>query len=70
MPWVFRRQVRQDLLVDRVLAECRLLLPEAKALQPIPDVHDGSAAGRIGRYLRVRVVLIRGRGADARFNFF
>ena len=42
MPWVFRRQVRQDLLVDRVLAECRLLLPEAKAPQPTSDVHGGA----------------------------
>ena len=36
---VLRRQVGQDRLVYLVLAECRLLLPEAEAPQPDHDVH-------------------------------
>src|SRR5437660_8860311 len=36
---VLRCQVRQDRVIDRVLAECGLILSEAKAPQPTPDVH-------------------------------
>ena len=36
------RQVRQDRLVYLVLAECRLILPEAQAPQPDHDVHEGT----------------------------
>jgi hypothetical protein len=37
---ILRRQVRQDRLIDLVLAECRLILFEAKAPQPSFDVHN------------------------------
>jgi hypothetical protein len=36
---ILRRQVRQDCLVYLILAECRLILSEAKAPQPDHDVH-------------------------------
>jgi hypothetical protein len=36
------REIVQDVGVDRVLAEYRLILFEAKALQPTSDVHDGA----------------------------
>jgi hypothetical protein len=36
---VLLRQLRQDLFVDRIVAECRLILFEAKAPQPNPEVH-------------------------------
>ena len=37
---VFSRQVRQDRVVDVVLAENSLVLSEAQAPQPDRDVHD------------------------------
>jgi hypothetical protein len=37
---VLRRQIRQDSLIDMVFAECPLVLFEAKAPQPTPDIHD------------------------------
>jgi hypothetical protein len=43
---VLRRQVWQDLLVDGVLAECRLILLQAKAPQPTPDIHVGVLVSR------------------------
>ena len=39
---VIRCQVRQDLLVDRVLAEGALIFTKAKVLEPRPDI-DGRA---------------------------
>jgi hypothetical protein len=36
------REIVQDAGVDRVLAKYRLILLEAKALQPTSDVHDGA----------------------------
>jgi hypothetical protein len=39
---VLCRQARQDRLVDRILAECRLILSEVKAPQPTSEVHIGS----------------------------
>jgi hypothetical protein len=39
---VLRRQVGQDLLADLILAECRLILFEAKPPQPTSDVHGGA----------------------------
>jgi|SRR6516162_6490616 hypothetical protein len=33
-------QLRQNCFVDRVLAECRLVLSEAKAPQPTSEFHD------------------------------
>ena len=36
------RQARKDRLVYLILAECRLILPEAKAPQPACHVHDGA----------------------------
>ena len=41
---VLDRQVRQDRLVDVVLAEHSLVLSEAKAPQPDHDIHDGAQA--------------------------
>ena len=42
IPQVLSRQVRKDRLVYLILAECRLILPEAQAPQPDHDVHDGA----------------------------
>src|SRR5262249_29178044 len=39
---VLRREVRQDRLVYLVLAEYRLILPEAQAPQPDHNVHDSA----------------------------
>ena len=36
------RQARKNRLVYVILAECRLVLPEAQAPQPDHDVHDGA----------------------------
>src|ERR1700719_2080468 len=36
------RQTRKDRLVYFILAECRLILPEAQAQQPDHNVHDGA----------------------------
>ena len=37
---------RQNRLVYLILAECRLVLPEAQAPQPDDNVHDGPLAAR------------------------
>jgi hypothetical protein len=39
---VVRREIWQDRLVYLILAECRLVLPEAQAPQPDHNVHDGA----------------------------
>src|SRR5260370_23042054 len=54
---VLRRQARQDRIVNRVLAECRLILFEAEAPQPTPDVHSGvlSSAGAQSSFRRNNV---------------
>ena len=39
---VLSREVREDRLVNVVLAEQRLILSEAKAPQPDHNVHDGA----------------------------
>src|SRR5260221_11252729 len=54
---VLRRQARQDRIVDRVLAECRLILFEAEAPQPTPDVHSGvlNSAGAQSSFRRNNV---------------
>ena len=39
---VLGRQARQDRVVDLILAECGLILFEAKPPQPTSDVHDGA----------------------------
>ena len=52
---VIGRQVRQDLVGYLVLAESRLILPEAQAPQPGHNIHDAAliALGRmIGRTKR------------------
>ena len=36
------RQARKNRLVYLILAECRLILPEAQAPQPDHNVHDGA----------------------------
>src|SRR4030095_14687226 len=47
---VLRCQVRQERVIDAVLAECSLILSEAKAPQPISEVHGGALTppGAIG----------------------
>ena len=40
------RQTRQDLLIDLVFAERRLIPLKTKAAQPIPEVHDGVLIAR------------------------
>ena len=42
---VFRRQARKDRLVNLVLAEDRLVLPEAQTPQPTPEVPYGTLNG-------------------------
>ena len=42
---VLRRQVRQDRLVDLILAECSLILSEAEGPQPYAEVHDNAQVG-------------------------
>jgi hypothetical protein len=37
----FVRQARKNRLIYFILAECRLVLPEAQAPQPDHNVHDG-----------------------------
>ena len=39
---VLVRQARKDRLVYFILAECRLVLPEAQAPQPDHNVHSGA----------------------------
>ena len=39
---VLGRQARQDRVVDLILAECGLILFEAKPPQPTSDVHGGA----------------------------
>src|SRR5262249_52668064 len=41
---VVLRQIMQDRVVDGILSECRLILFEAKAPQPTPEVHNGALA--------------------------
>ena len=42
LPQGLVRQARKNGLVYLILAECRLVPFEAKAPQPIPEVHDGA----------------------------
>ena len=42
---VLVRQAREDRLVYLILAECRLVLPEAQAPQPDHDVHEDAQIG-------------------------
>jgi hypothetical protein len=44
---VFRRQVRQDLLADRVLAEGRIILTTAKVSEPRPNIYARALAAYI-----------------------
>ena len=46
---VLGRQTRQDLLIDLVFAERRLIPFKTNAAQPIPEVHDGVADTCPGR---------------------
>jgi hypothetical protein len=43
---VLRRQARQDLLIDLVFAERRLIPFETKAAQSMTEVHDGVLIAR------------------------
>jgi hypothetical protein len=51
---VLSRQIGHGRLIYLVLAECRLILSEAKAPQPDNDVHDGRAHNR-GWHIMVRL---------------
>src|SRR5215471_14897449 len=58
------REIVQDVGVDRVLAEYRLKLFEAKALQPTSDVHDGaltSARRTLSKHADAPQALLRAR---------
>src|SRR4051794_67143 len=49
---VVGRQVRQQLSIDVILTECRLVLLKAQAPQPLPDIHHrflrpGDARGEL-----------------------
>ena len=46
------RQARKDRLVYLILAECRLILPEAQAPQPDHDVHDGRPQSGVAHMVR------------------
>ena len=48
---VLRRQPRQDRVVDPILAECRLILFEAKPPQPTSDIHGGAPAAHLAMIL-------------------
>ena len=58
---VLRRQVRQDRLVYLILAECRLVLPEAQAPQPDHNVHDERPQSGTADIITVKVVGARVR---------
>src|SRR5262245_8420553 len=47
---VLVRQARENRLVYLILAECRLILPEAQAPQPDHNVHDGAPTVRGGTH--------------------
>jgi hypothetical protein len=47
---VVRCQMQQDRLVYLILAECCLILPEAKAPQPDHNVHDGAPQSGSGAH--------------------
>src|SRR5262249_53690091 len=58
------REIMQDVGVDRVLAEYRLILFEPKALQPTSDVHDGaltSARRTLSKHADAPQALLRAR---------
>ncbi len=38
-------QLRQNVAVDFIVAECRFILAEAETSQPIPDIHGGAPTG-------------------------
>jgi hypothetical protein len=45
------RQAGKNRLVYVILAECRLVLPEAKAPQPNDDVHDDARYSGLARIM-------------------
>jgi hypothetical protein len=49
---VLRRQGRQNLAVDLIVAKGSLVLPEAEALQPSRDIHARSPEGRGAMMIR------------------
>jgi hypothetical protein len=53
------REIAQDVGVDRVFAEYRLILSEAKALQPTSDVHDGALLQPGAHYLSTPMRVMR-----------
>ena len=48
---VLRRQIGQNRFVYLILAECRLILPKAKAPQPDHNVHDGAPTIGVARII-------------------
>jgi hypothetical protein len=44
---VLRRQGRQNLAIDLIVAKGSLVLPEAEALQPSRDIHARSPKGAV-----------------------
>lgn len=46
---VLRRQAWQDPLVDRIVAECSLVLFKAEAPQPTSEVHDRARTPLLSR---------------------
>jgi hypothetical protein len=52
---VLRREVRQDRFVYLIVAECRLILPEAQAPQPDHDVHNDAP------YLGLPLIMVPAR---------
>jgi hypothetical protein len=58
---VLSRQARENRLVYVILAECRLILPEAQAPQPDHNVHDGAPKLGVADIITVKVVGARVR---------
>jgi hypothetical protein len=56
------RQARKNRLVYLILAECRLILPEAQAPQPTSEVHNGAPTRHCGHFVRAREVHSSPRG--------
>src|ERR1700746_2613776 len=66
---VLRRQTREDGVVDVILAECRLILFEAKLPQPTSDVH-GATLVRLPLHDPPGKTACLGRGSNDRFGSF
>ena len=49
---VFRRQMTEDVLVDRVVAKSHLILPETQTAKPPADIHRRAPHGFTGYSLK------------------